>query len=481
MKKILMITLVGFFLIVGLYVGATFISEQPLINIFGGDAPNTFGFSEQVDWGGGELLTGLTAYYKLDNSSGVIYDMTRNYDGVNSGASRGQAGIINDGVYFNSSQSDYLHSFGMPIDPLELNFTVSVWLNSTDLTGVHRAVSSLTAITGNSRFNIYTTGNKLGMLQNRDYAISLTGTTVLPLNTWYHVVLVSNDTGITGYLNGVEEIGGTATGDIFYIANQGIHMGAMYFNGALDGDRWDGNIDEVGFWNRSLTEDEIVLLYNSGVGNSYPFSSGGGTITLNSPADDSISASPDVIFNATANITSGGALITNMSLFTNETGTWAVRNISNMSSFGKVNVQASPSWSSNGVQTGYSGIKISIGNANIQLYSVEKYTSVSATEAYIGTSIQGNEVGTGTFIGNEATFSSPLTLLANTNYSITVGSNGVPFNDYYDSGFAYTNPSEEEFVWAGRIDQVGNNPSVSVSDIVSINFSSSLPCIDVPI
>jgi len=60
------------------------------------------------------------------------------------------------------------------------------------------------------------------------------------------------------------------------------------------------------------------------VGDSYPFT--GGTITLNSPADDSISALAEVTFNATATITSAGVSITNMSLYTNETGIWAVRN-----------------------------------------------------------------------------------------------------------------------------------------------------------
>ena len=213
MKKILMITLVGFFLIVGLYVGATFISEQPLINIFGGDAPNTFGFSEEVNWGSGDLLTDLVGYWKLDNTTGVIYDMTTDYDGVNNGATRGAAGIINDGVYFNSSQSDYLHSFGIPISQQGFNFTVSAWFNSTDLTGIKRGIARSTSTSGHSRFNIFTTGDKLSIIQHRTGGtISLTGTTVLPEDDWFHIVFVSNDTGITGYINGVEEVSGTATG-----------------------------------------------------------------------------------------------------------------------------------------------------------------------------------------------------------------------------------------------------------------------------
>jgi len=53
-------------------------------------------------------------------------------------------------------------------------------------------------------------------------------------------------------------------------------------------------------------------------------------VTLNSPADASTSTTNLVTFNSTANISTGGAVLTNMSLWTNESGNWAVRNISSI-------------------------------------------------------------------------------------------------------------------------------------------------------
>ena len=47
-------------------------------------------------------------------------------------------------------------------------------------------------------------------------------------------------------------------------------------------------------------------------------------VILNSPADDYLSNTFDVLFNCSANIT-GGATVTNISLWTNQTGTWALR------------------------------------------------------------------------------------------------------------------------------------------------------------
>jgi len=65
-------------------------------------------------------------------------------------------------------------------------------------------------------------------------------------------------------------------------------------------------------------------------------------VILNSPADDSIAYLNLVNFNATANVT--GATFTNMSLWTNETGDWAIRNTTNLSpaSFSEENLTETP-------------------------------------------------------------------------------------------------------------------------------------------
>jgi len=92
---------------------------------------------------------------------------------------------------------------------------------------------------------------------NEDF-ISLTSG-IGSLNTWYHVVGVFNGTNISIYLNGVlNNSKGTAITSLK--ASQvstkiGFFPGNFYFN---------GSIDEVRIYNRSLTPQQIKANYNSG-------------------------------------------------------------------------------------------------------------------------------------------------------------------------------------------------------------------------
>ncbi len=83
-------------------------------------------------------------------------------------------------------------------------------------------------------------------------------------------------------------------------------------------------MDEFAVFNATLSPSDVLDLYNSNdAGISYPFIEG--ILTLNSPADLSTSTSSLITFNGSATIT-GGATLINMSLWTNETGDWGIRN-----------------------------------------------------------------------------------------------------------------------------------------------------------
>jgi hypothetical protein len=43
-----------------------------------------------------------------------------------------------------------------------------------------------------------------------------------------------------------------------------------HISGIEDG-FWDGYIDEVGIWNKTLSPNEVTLLYNNNIGLTYPF------------------------------------------------------------------------------------------------------------------------------------------------------------------------------------------------------------------
>jgi len=94
----------------------------------------------------------------------------------------------------------------------------------------------------------------------------------------------------------------------------------------VNGRYFDGIIDEVGFWNRSLSQAEVTQLYNGGDGMTYTnvFNTPP-DVTLNSPDDASTTATPTNTFNCSASddveLTNVSLLINNSIVFTNTTGT----------------------------------------------------------------------------------------------------------------------------------------------------------------
>jgi len=148
-------------------------------------------------------------------------------------------------------------------------------------------------------------------------------------NTWYNYVVTVNETGNTGYLNGVEMTDrrynfGTENDSVFFSYLNG--FGSKVFTvgagkGALDNTwyQFNGTVDEVAIWNRSLTAQEVQNLYQLQVGTWYwMVSVTDGTDEVNYTNQFTLTEPPIAVnasVNATANTTtdvSGGA--TNVSL-----------------------------------------------------------------------------------------------------------------------------------------------------------------------
>ena len=189
-------------------------------------------------------------------------------------------------------------------------------------------------------------------------------------------------------------------------------------------------------------------------------------VILNSPTDASTAYDFLQTFNASANIT-GGATLTNMSLWTNETGSWELRNTSSSQNI-PTEINTGSSYSVAGTESGYTGVAINISGVNLTLNSFTRNTlsGVSGT-GYIGTTPLGNDVATCTWIGDTCTPASPVILLANTNYFIT----GAGGDFSWEGSTTFVQPTGGEFAWYGRVDQVGGIYPNSVATIESINVN----------
>jgi len=201
------------------------------------------------------------AYWKLDGNAN---DELGGYHGTpfNISFSSGN-GKIGSGAGMNGTSSyvnlgDYMN--GMT------SFSVSLWVRFAALTGNFQAVyiyrgtnDPWTGFYASNANKVYTGIN----------ASQLIGAATLSTNQWYHVVMTYDGVTLRSYLNGGLDASTTLNGAaVSFSGSPAIAAIGRKGNGAQD--YVNGAMDEVGFWTRGLTADEVSYLYNGGAGRTYP-------------------------------------------------------------------------------------------------------------------------------------------------------------------------------------------------------------------
>jgi len=155
-------------------------------------------------------------------------------------------------------------------------YSAQVWFNSSEpFTGTALNYFFGRGNSGDTRDQVLVSGTSLSV-PNRLYFINATsggptileGTTDLAPDTWYHMLLVRDNEDINVYLNGQPDITGTAswlggTGDYLSIANRSDFVTAT-------GNGLRGLVDEVAVWDRALTSQEALNLYEYATTGSGP-------------------------------------------------------------------------------------------------------------------------------------------------------------------------------------------------------------------
>lgn len=235
------------------------------------------------------LLTSLISYWKFDESSGNALDSDGYNTLTNNATATYSAGKINNGVALARASNQFMSIADASQTGLDLStdFSFSAWVKVT------------TAPTSGQQFAIYgkddngTTGrsywfwyaNSGGTLRF-EYGLFPTGYSYpgyvsytlnqdLGTATWKHIVVVctlanANATKFTLYVDGTSVGNGTLADGT---GATSIQNGAADFKigqGHTSGIQWDGMIDEVGIWSRTLSSTEVTSLYNGGAGLAYP-------------------------------------------------------------------------------------------------------------------------------------------------------------------------------------------------------------------
>lgn len=220
---------------------------------------------EFAEWSS-DLNNSLVAYYKLDENASNT-NVADSYSSNTGTASTNTvnlytaSGKINSAFDLVAASSEDVELPNTILEGLGA-LSISVWCK-TDLLGAYRAVVYQQAsVAGNTGIRM-TNGNKFqAVITAADASETyVTGSTTISAGTWYHVVLIYDGSDVYLYVNGSSDATPVAqtgnTKDLDDAPAIGSHSGA---------DFWDGIVDEVGIWNRSLNSSEITQLYNGGDG-----------------------------------------------------------------------------------------------------------------------------------------------------------------------------------------------------------------------
>lgn len=218
--------------------------------------------------------TNLVAYWKMDDASGAIVDSHGSYDGTNTGASYGATGIINDCLDFESSEGDHVTVASFPA--LNGNFSISFWLKPESANPANA-------------YPLNKGTDKICQLYNGNlYTIDNSVFTAITAGSWQHFV-ITYEAGQTPSL--IMYKNGSSVDSSNWSNSYSSSTGTFYMGDESGFSKpYDGLMDEVAVWTRTLTPTEVSDLYNSGAGLAYPFSS---DITIN-PSPFALSFSEEV-------------------------------------------------------------------------------------------------------------------------------------------------------------------------------------------
>jgi len=184
--------------------------------------------------------------------------------------------ITNSHSLFLDGTDDHAEVTGSSDIQISNPLTVSAWIypTSTASPSEWRTIISWgSASGGRGRFlQLSGTSNNLTF---GTYQSSVTSSTSLSLNTWYHVAATVTSGETKLYIDGSLDTTGSNTLNSFTYSKT--HVGELYYSQTTAARHFAGNIDELALFNSVLTADEVSQLYN--FGNPFDLNSDAGNYT----------------------------------------------------------------------------------------------------------------------------------------------------------------------------------------------------------
>jgi hypothetical protein len=206
------------------------------------------------------LTNSLISYWPLEGNSNDFFGSNNGSGNVITYGT--PYGKVNQGANFNGSSST------IAVAPNSLfaignSLTLAAWVNLSTESPTYQVLVSGDNYVSTAYYQITTYGAKARAWSVNTSPQELIGATSLSLGTWYYIVIVWNAGTKTIYVNGVQDATQSYSGSVNSSASPYFNIGSCYNNTAAP---IAGDLDEVGIWNRALTQSEITTLYNGGAG-----------------------------------------------------------------------------------------------------------------------------------------------------------------------------------------------------------------------
>lgn len=231
------------------------------------------------------LTTSLISYWELEEASGTRNDSHGSNHLTDNNTVLSATGKVGNAADFEDTNSEYLNrADNAALSTGDIDFTFALWVKMESKSGTQNRIIAKGTAT-DEEYTIYHdsaadrfvfavkgsagSGNGNGIGADTLGAVSLA--------TWYFIVAwhdaTANTLNIQVNNGGVDSVAHTFG---VYDGAGDFYIGAGY---PFPGGYFDGLIDQVGFWKRTLTTQERTDLYNSDNGLSYAGLSPTATIT----------------------------------------------------------------------------------------------------------------------------------------------------------------------------------------------------------
>lgn len=238
-------------------------SESDIKGIANGTNSECFWFSTvPYDKGGGISPSLLEGYYPLDNEESVVVgfgDMGTNGTLASASPTQGVGGKVGKAYSFNEDNMEYANLSDH--DMCSSNFSIALWVNVSHYNSGYsqNIISNLDSNGDGWTLRINIGANDFHWLTQD--ANDINSNVVPSLDNWHHVVVTVNKSADDGsiYINGTKRASSASfTSPSCSTAQVSIGRSPRH------GRHFNGSIDDVRIYNKTLTQEEITAIYEMG-------------------------------------------------------------------------------------------------------------------------------------------------------------------------------------------------------------------------